>query len=107
VYANIDASATANLALEASAIISNRRSIAPPSAELVALAAKSLDLDPREVSASWSGCFEILAGLEAKAGATAQFLNIFNGTKEIVLFDRDWQLFRVCGNLFAVRDLLD
>ncbi|TEB22386.1 hypothetical protein FA13DRAFT_1741042 [Coprinellus micaceus] len=96
VYANIDASATANLALEASAIISNRRSIAPPSAELVALAAKSLDLDPREVSASWSGCFEILAGLEAKAGATARFLNIFNGTKEIVLFDRDWQLFRKC-----------
>jgi hypothetical protein len=92
-YISLDAHATANLALHGSVVASNGHG-----AEAVASAAPETGEETRGVTANWSGCFEILAGLDAKAGASAHFFNLFDGSRDITLFNKNWQLLRVSAH---------
>ncbi|TEB14218.1 hypothetical protein FA13DRAFT_1805550 [Coprinellus micaceus] len=81
-YISLDAHATANLALHGSVVASNDHG-----AEEVAL------LLPKPV--------------RRLAGASAHFFNLFDGSRDITLFNKNWQLLRKCYGSSARRSLWD
>jgi hypothetical protein len=109
VYLNVDAGAQMNLALQGQAtgevIISREETreieeVAEAVAKREPTPAVAAPQASATGSASFSGCFDIGAGLDVVAGATAKFFNIFDQSTSYTLFSRDWELYKV-GPPFA------
>ncbi|KAF6752086.1 hypothetical protein DFP72DRAFT_968113 [Ephemerocybe angulata] len=49
-----------------------------------------------DLSGSFAGCFEILAGLDVNAGANAAFFDIFDTETVVPLFSTEFELFKKC-----------
>ncbi|KAJ2912659.1 hypothetical protein MD484_g7751, partial [Candolleomyces efflorescens] len=109
VYLNVDAGAQMNLALQGQAtgevIISREIEEAVAKREPTpAVAAPQVSATG---SAGFSGCFDIGAGLDVVAGASAKLFNIFDQSTSYTLFSRDWELYKTCFGAQTKREQLD
>lgn len=47
-------------------------------------------------SSSFSGCFEVNAGLDVTAGADGDFFGLFDANTQVTLFSKNFELFKAC-----------
>lgn len=81
IFLDLDASATLDLGLDASAT----GSVCPK--------------DEKSGSAEFAGCVDLKGGFSANAGAQGTFFDIFNENTQIPIVSKEFELFQVSHNL--------
>jgi hypothetical protein len=59
----------------------------------------------QDVTANLNGCADFSAGLGVNAGADAAFFNLFDTNKQVNIFQKNFDLFKVCFFNFSLGSL--